>query len=96
MPESKKGTLAQVFSREFCEISKTTFSHRTPLMAASLTHTVTLKVTFTTWLASEAVNRIFTTKQAFLKILQSSQVCNFIVKRLQHYEFRKILKTGAG
>ena len=41
MPESKKGTLAQVFSREFCEISKTTFSHRTPLMAASLTHTVT-------------------------------------------------------
>ena len=27
----KKGTLAQVFSREFCEISKTTFFYRTPL-----------------------------------------------------------------
>ena len=31
----KKETLAQVFSCEFCKISKTTFSHRTPPMAAS-------------------------------------------------------------
>ena len=31
----KKKTLAQVFSYEFCEISKITFFHRTPLMAAS-------------------------------------------------------------
>ena len=31
----KKKTLAQVFSYEFCEISKNTFFHRTPLMAAS-------------------------------------------------------------
>ena len=36
MPESlfnrvKKETLAQVFSCEFCEISKNTFSYRTPL-----------------------------------------------------------------
>ena len=30
----KKETLAQVFSCEFCEISKTTFFHRTPLEAA--------------------------------------------------------------
>ena len=29
MPE----TLAQVFSREFCEVSKSTFSYRTPLVA---------------------------------------------------------------
>ena len=28
-------TLAQVFSFEFCEISKNTFFHRTPLVAAS-------------------------------------------------------------
>ena len=28
-------TLAQVFSCEFCEISKNTFLHRTPLVAAS-------------------------------------------------------------
>ena len=28
-------SLAQVFSCEFCEISKNTFFHRTPLMAAS-------------------------------------------------------------
>ena len=31
----KKETLAQVFSFEFCEISKNTFSYRTPLVAAS-------------------------------------------------------------
>ena len=32
----KKETLAQVFSCEFCEYSKNTFFHRTPLVAASL------------------------------------------------------------
>ena len=31
----KKEALAQVFSSEFCEISKNTFFHRTPLVAAS-------------------------------------------------------------
>ena len=31
----KKETLAQVFSCEFCEISKNTFFHKTPLVAAS-------------------------------------------------------------
>ena len=31
----KKETLAQVFSWEFCEISKNTFSYRAPLVAAS-------------------------------------------------------------
>ena len=30
----KKETLAQVFSSEFCEIAKKTFSYRTPLLAA--------------------------------------------------------------
>ena len=30
----KKGTLAQVFSSEFCEISKNTFFYRTPPVAA--------------------------------------------------------------
>ena len=32
-----KETLAQVFSSEFCEISKNTFYYRTPLVAASVT-----------------------------------------------------------
>ena len=32
----KKETLAQVFSCEFCEISKNTFFYRTPLVAASV------------------------------------------------------------
>ena len=31
----RKKTLAQVFSCEFCEISKNTFYYRTPLVAAS-------------------------------------------------------------
>ena len=31
----KRQTLAQVFSCEFCEISKNIFSYRTPLVAAS-------------------------------------------------------------
>ena len=31
----KKETLTQVFSCEFCKISKNTFFHRTPLVAAS-------------------------------------------------------------
>ena len=31
----KKETVAQVFSREFCEISKNTFFHRTPPVSAS-------------------------------------------------------------
>ena len=32
----KKETPAQVFSSEFCEMSKSTFSYRTPPMAASI------------------------------------------------------------
>ena len=32
----KKETLAQLLSCEFCQISKSTFLHRTPLMAASV------------------------------------------------------------
>ena len=32
----KKETLAEVFSCEFCEISRNTFSYKIPLVAASL------------------------------------------------------------
>ena len=32
---NKKEALTQVFSCEFCEISKNTFFHKTPLLAAS-------------------------------------------------------------
>ena len=34
----KRETLVQVFSREFCEISKNTFFYRTPPVAASASH----------------------------------------------------------
>ena len=36
----KKVTLTQLFSCEFCEISKNTFFHRTPLVAASVLYSV--------------------------------------------------------
>ena len=35
IPLHKQRPLAQVFSCEFCEVSKNTFFHRTPLVAAS-------------------------------------------------------------
>ena len=38
-----KKTLAQVFSCDFCEISKNTFFHRTPLVAASKATTMEVK-----------------------------------------------------
>ena len=37
---NKKETLEQVFSCEFCESSKNTFSYRTPLVAAFIMHYV--------------------------------------------------------
>ena len=36
----KKQTLAQVFSCEFCEISKKNFFYRTPLVATSVLRTI--------------------------------------------------------
>ena len=39
----KKGTLAQVFSCEFCEISKNTFSYRTRPVAASDKRSFTIR-----------------------------------------------------
>ena len=39
----EKETLAHVFSCEFCEISKKTFFHRTPLVAASASTLVRYK-----------------------------------------------------
>ena len=42
----KKETLAQVFSCEFCEISKNTFFYRTPLVAASENWSIAISSTF--------------------------------------------------
>ena len=42
----KKETLAQVFSCEFFEISKNTFSYRTPLVAASLVSPLQFSLVF--------------------------------------------------
>ena len=47
----KNETLAQVFSREFCKMSKNTFSYRTLLVAASdLTETICEKIVYTIFL----------------------------------------------
>ena len=42
----KKKTLARVFSCEFCQISKNTFLHRAPLVAASVISDNIFKKTF--------------------------------------------------
>ena len=39
----KKETLAQVFSCEFCELSKNTFSYRTPPVAASVNNSIKIE-----------------------------------------------------
>ena len=44
---TKKETLAQVFSCELCEISKKSFSYRTPPMAASGDNFYQFQVIFT-------------------------------------------------
>ena len=43
MPESLFNKVAGLFSFEFCEISKNTFFHITPLMAASATSLTNIK-----------------------------------------------------
>ena len=43
----KKKTLAQVLSCEFCEVSKNTYSYRTPLVAASVMLKVNTEITST-------------------------------------------------
>ena len=40
----RKETLIQVFFREFCEISKNTFLHRTPQVAASGTKLMRIQI----------------------------------------------------
>ena len=67
----KKETLAQVFSCEFCLISKDTFSYRTPPVAASAITT----------------NNITTTQLDVLEALNSSNILNafnLTLTQLQH------------
>ena len=47
----KKEALAQVFSSEFCKISKNTFSYTTPLVAASLLKIRIKTGLFSSWLS---------------------------------------------
>ena len=42
--KAKKESLAQVFSCEFCEISKNILFYRTPPVAASVTHIILLEI----------------------------------------------------
>ena len=49
----KKETLAQVFSCEFCEISKNTFSYGTPPVAASVNERLTFLILFSKYLIAK-------------------------------------------
>ena len=55
----KKETLAQVFSCEFCEISKNTFSYRAPPVAASVNFVVDIVYKFQTFLSLKSTVIIY-------------------------------------
>ena len=73
-----KESLAQVFSCEFCKISKNTYFYRTPPVAASMfLYDITLypnmEYISMIVITLEAVVRRFSEKKVFLKIMQNSQ-----------------------
>ena len=59
----KKGTLAQVFSCEFCEFSKKTFLQRTPLVAAFEYQQVCLKNTYIVLISSRLQSVVVSIKR---------------------------------
>ena len=65
----KKGTPAQVFSCEFCEISKNTFSYRTSPVAASDFRLASRHVPLTIFKASSTVIFLLTVTLDSLPIL---------------------------
>ena len=73
-----KESLAQVFSCEFCKISKNTYFYRTPPVAASIflcdiTLYPNMEYISMMLITLEAVVRRFSEKNVFLKIMQNSQ-----------------------
>ena len=73
-----KESLAQVFSCEFCKISKNTYFYRTPPVAASIflcdiTLYPNMEYISMILITLEAVVRRFSEKNVFLKIMQNSQ-----------------------
>ena len=67
----KKETLAQVFSCEFCEISKNIFFLRTPLVAASY-DTCVLNKNFNSYQV-KCIKELQNVKDAFLKKLSDTE-----------------------
>ena len=55
----KKETLAQVFSCEFCKISKSTFFHRTPLVGASVCTACKVFEINITWMINSSLLKLF-------------------------------------
>ena len=94
----KKETLAQMFSSEFCKISKDTFSYRTPAVAASeqriccgLLFTISMVVTrylnksghFWNFLYCLCISSFFSLAIYFLPLL----LCHFYTFYLVHIHF---------
>ena len=86
--QNSQETLAQVFSCEFCEISKSNFFHRTSLVATS-------RFWQTKHLQSEAVARRCSVKNVFLEISQNSQETSVLSlwHRFLPVNFAKFLRT---
>ena len=74
----KKETLAQVFSCKFCEISKNTFSYRTPPAAASVLMLIIITniITLYYYLGFLSLKEMYQGMQYFLtELLQLLQNC---------------------
>ena len=69
----KKEPPAQVFSCEFCGISKNTFFYRTPLVAASGIFIILGFIIHFTYVCAEAVALSCSVKKVFLEISQNLQ-----------------------
>ena len=78
----KKEALAQVFSCEFCQISKNTFSYRTPLVAALY---VTIWARSIFGQVSEAVLHRFSSKKVFSKISEKHLFWRHFLIKLQFW-----------
>ena len=86
----KKGSLAQGFSSEFCEISRNTFSYRTPQMTSS-ENTEIVNRSWSTW-----HSKSFLRQKQTAELKKTSVVYRPLNKVLSTWRMmqRPLLKTG--
>ena len=84
----KNETLPQVFSWEFCEISKNTFSNRTPPVAASVrwktVKLITLQINFFTEVAGNRVSDHYARKVYIKVFLEVAVLWMLVPSKILH------------